>query len=59
MSENNSSRTFIDLLRGRDGLPGRDGVRSPTGPPAGLPGKDGVRSYRTSWTTRKGGTCWT
>ena len=33
MSENNSSRTFIELLRGRDGCPGRDGVRGPPGRP--------------------------
>ena len=28
---------FVELLRGRDGLPGRDGVQGPPGPP----GKDG------------------
>ena len=43
MSENNSSRTFIELLRGRDGLPGREGARGPPGPPAGIQGRDGVR----------------
>ena len=46
ISERNSSRTFVELLRGRDGLPGRDGllgkdgVRGLPGPP-GLPGKEG------------------
>ena len=30
---------FVELLRGRDGLPGRDGVQGPPGPP----GKDGSR----------------
>ena len=28
---------FVELLRGRDGLPGRDGIQGPPGPP----GKDG------------------
>ena len=37
VSENNGSSVFVELLRGRDGLPGRDGVQGPPGPP----GKDG------------------
>ena len=37
MTENNGSSVFVELLRGRDGLPGRDGVQGPPGPP----GKDG------------------
>ena len=40
MSENNFSRTFVELLRGRDGLHGRDGVRGPPGSP-GQQGKEG------------------
>ena len=40
MSENNSSRTFVELLRGRDGLPGREGVRGPPESP-GQQGKEG------------------
>ena len=27
VSENNSSHTFVELLRGKDGLPGRDGLK--------------------------------
>ena len=34
MSENNGSSVFVQMLRGRDGLPGRDGRD-------GLPGRDG------------------
>ena len=37
MTEKNGSSVFVELLRGRDGLPGRDGVQGPPGPP----GKDG------------------
>ena len=37
ISDNNGSSVFVELLRGRDGLPGRDGVQGPPGPP----GKDG------------------
>ena len=37
MTENNGTSVFVELLRGRDGLPGRDGVQGPPGPP----GKDG------------------
>ena len=39
MSERNTSKVFVELLRGRDGLPGRDGCPGPAGPP----GKDGVK----------------
>ena len=39
MTENNGKSEFVELLRGRDGLPGRDGVQGPPGPP----GKDGRR----------------
>ena len=37
VTENNGKSVFVELLRGRDGLPGRDGVQGPPGPP----GKDG------------------
>ena len=33
VSENNSSHTFVELLRRRDGLPGRDGIKGRPGPP--------------------------
>ncbi len=39
VSERNSSKVFVELLRGRDGrdgLPGRDGPRGPPGPPGGV-----------------------
>ncbi len=49
VSENNGSSVFVELLRGRDGLPGRDGVQGPPGPsgedgspgPPGPSGEDG------------------
>ena len=44
MSERNTSKVFVELLRGRDGLPGRDGLSGPAGPPGkdGKPGKEGT-----------------
>ncbi len=43
VSENISSKIFIEMLRGRDGLPGRDGTQGPPGPPGkdGTPGEQG------------------
>ncbi len=41
VTENNTSRTYVEILRGRDGLPGRDGVQGPRGLP-GSPGNDGA-----------------
>ena len=40
VTENNGSSVFVELLRGRDGLPGRDGVQGPPGPP-GINGSRG------------------
>ena len=39
VSERNTSKVFVELLRGRDGLSGRDGLPGPSGPQ----GKDGQR----------------
>ena len=39
VSERNTSKVFVELLRGRDGLSGRDGFPGPAGPQ----GKDGQR----------------
>ena len=43
MSERNTSKVFVELLRGRDGVAGRDGLTGRDGPPgpAGPSGKDG------------------
>lgn len=43
MSERNSSKIFVELLRGRDGLHGRDGSQGPIGPTGerGPQGKEG------------------
>ena len=59
MSENNSSRTFIELLRGRDGLPGRDGVRGLPGPPGpqGKEGSAGPKSGGATYTRWGKSTC--
>ncbi len=40
VKESNTSRTYVEILRGRDGLPGRDGVQGPRGLP-GPRGKEG------------------
>ena len=44
VSETNTSSVFVELLRGRDGLPGRDGAQGPAGPRGehGLQGKEGL-----------------
>ena len=39
MCEGNTSKVYVELLRGRDGLTGRDGPPGPAGPP----GKDGIQ----------------
>ena len=46
---------FVELLRERDGLPGRDGVQ---GPP-GSPGKDGSRGEQCPPGPRSGGAIYT
>ena len=58
-SENNGSSVFVELLRGRDGLPGRDGVQGPPGPPSkdgstGRQGPPGPPSSRGAIYTRLG-----
>ena len=47
---------FVELLRGRDGLPGRDGVQGPPGPPgqSGSTGPPGLRSSGGAIYTRWG-----
>ena len=43
ISERNGSNVFVEMLRGRDGLPGvpgRDGIQGPPGP-QGVPGTQG------------------
>ena len=42
---------FVELLRGRDGLPGRDGVQGPPGPPGstGKPGPPSGGAIYTRW----------
>ena len=44
MSETNTSNVFVELLRGRDGLPGRDGTQGPAGlhGERGPQGKEGL-----------------
>ena len=46
VSENNGSSVFVEMLRGRDGLPRRDGPSGRNGEqgPAGPPGPPGPRS---------------
>ena len=52
ISERNSSRVFVQLLRGRDGLPGRDGAPGPAGPPgeAGAQGQHGLAGRQSGGT---------
>ena len=52
VSENNGSSVFVELLRGRDGLPGRDGVQGPPGPPGqnGSTGPPGPSSGGVTYT---------
>ena len=45
---------FVELLRGRDGLPGRDGIQGPPGPPGqngstGPPGQNSGGAIYTRW----------
>ena len=42
VSENNGSSVFVQMLRGRDGLPGRDGPAGPAGGPPGPVGPPGL-----------------
>ena len=56
VSENNSSRTFVELLRGRDGLPGRDGMKGPPGP-QGKEGSAGPRCGGATYTRWGKSTC--
>ena len=46
---------FVELLRGRDGLPGRDGIQGPPGPP----GKDGNTGERGPIGPSSGGVTYT
>ena len=59
VSETNSSHIFVELLRGRDGLPGKDGVRGPPGPPGpqGNEGPAGPKSGRATYTRWGKSTC--
>ena len=65
LSESNSSRTFVELLRGRDGLPGRDcvpcrdGMKGPPGPPGpqGKVGPAGPKSGGAIYTRWGKSTC--
>ena len=59
MTERNGSSVFVELLRGRDGLPGRDGVQGPVGPPGtpGKPGPPGPRSGGAIYTRWGKSTC--
>ena len=57
--ENNGSSVFVELLRGRDGLPGRDGVQGLPGPPdkdgnTGQQGPPGPPSSKGAIYTRWG-----
>ena len=56
VSENNGNSVFVELLQGRDGLPGRDGVQGPPGPPGkyGSTGPPGLRSSGGAIYTRWG-----
>ncbi len=56
MSENNGSSVFVELLRGRDGLPGRDGVQGPPGP-QGKDGSPGPKSGGATYTRWGKSTC--
>ncbi len=55
VSQNNSSKMFIEMLRGRDGPPGRDGIQEPTGPP----GKDGTPGEQGPTGPQSGGATYT
>ncbi len=59
MSENNGSSVLVELLRGRDGLPGRDGVQGPPGPSGkdGSPGSPGLKSGGAIYTRWGKSTC--
>ena len=62
VSENNSSPTFLELLRGRDGLPGlpgRDGMKGPPGPPGpkGMEGPAGPKSGGVVYTRWGNSSC--
>ena len=59
VSENNGSSVFVELLRGRDGLPGRDGVQGPPGPQGkdGSPGPPGPKSGGAIYTRWGKSTC--
>ncbi len=59
VSENNGSSVFVELLRGRDGLPGRDGVQGSPGPQGkdGSPGPPGPRSGGATYTRWGKSTC--
>jgi len=53
---------FVELLRGRDGLPGRDGLQGPAGPPGkdgkqGKKGPSGPLNGMTSYTRWGSRTC--
>ncbi len=59
VSENNGSSVFVELLRGRDGLPGRDGVQGPPGPQGkdGSQGPPGPKSGGATYTRWGKSTC--
>ncbi len=59
VSENNGNSVFVELLRGRDGLPGRDGVQGPPGPQGkdGSPGPPGPKSGGVTYTRWGKSTC--
>ncbi len=59
VKESNTSRTYVEILRGRDGLPGRDGVQGPRGLPGprGKEGPPGPKSGGATYTRWGNSTC--
>ncbi len=59
VKESNTSRTYVEILRGRDGLPGRDGVQGPRGlsGPRGKGGPPGPKSVEAIYTRWGNSTC--
>ena len=58
IKESNSSRTYVEVLRGRDGRPGRDGKQGPRGPP-GKEGNQGKQGHPGLTGTNCGGATYT
>ena len=58
ITESNSSRTYVEVFRGKDGLPGCDGKPGPEGPP-GKEGNQGKQGHPGQPGTNCGGATYT